>query len=55
MLGKQDHEDLSVNMIFLLNISKEKKNKVSDALSRRIHEIHATTISMGKLDLNNKI
>jgi hypothetical protein len=32
-----------------------KENKVVDALSRRVHEMHATTISMYKLDLCDKI
>ena len=34
---------------------KGKQNKVSDALNRRVHEIHSATISMWKSDLQNKI
>jgi hypothetical protein len=34
---------------------KGKENKVVDALSRRVHEMHATTISMCKYDLKDKI
>jgi hypothetical protein len=34
---------------------KGKENKVVDALSRRVHLIHATTISMHQLDLKNGI
>jgi hypothetical protein len=34
---------------------KGKENKVVDALSRRVHEMHATTISMYKSDLKDKI
>jgi hypothetical protein len=34
---------------------KGKKNKVADALNRRVHELHATTISMYQLDLKHKI
>jgi hypothetical protein len=32
-----------------------KENKVSDTLSRRVHEMHATTIIMYKSDLKDKI
>jgi hypothetical protein len=32
-----------------------KENKVVDALSRRVHEMHATTISMYQTDLCDKI
>jgi hypothetical protein len=32
-----------------------KENKVVDALNRRVHAMHATTISMCKSDLRNKI
>jgi hypothetical protein len=34
---------------------KGKENKVVDALSRRVHELHATTISMYQTDLKDKI
>jgi hypothetical protein len=34
---------------------KGKENKVVDALNRRIHLMHATTISMHQSDLKNKI
>jgi hypothetical protein len=33
---------------------KGKENKVVDALSRRVHEMHATTISMCKYDLKTE-
>jgi hypothetical protein len=34
---------------------KGKENKVVDALSRRVHELHATTINMYQSDLKDKI
>jgi hypothetical protein len=34
---------------------KGKKNKVVDALNRRVHEMHATTISMCRMYLKDKI
>jgi hypothetical protein len=34
---------------------KGKENRVVDALSRRVHELHATTISMYQSDLKNGI
>jgi hypothetical protein len=34
---------------------KGKENKVVDALSRRVHELHATTISMYQSDLKDKM
>jgi hypothetical protein len=34
---------------------KEKENKVVDALNRRVHELHATTISMYQSDLKDRI
>jgi hypothetical protein len=34
---------------------KGKENKVVDALSRRVHELHATTISMYRTDLRGRI
>ena len=40
---------------FDINHIRGKENKVVDALNRRVHEMHATTISMYKLDLCDKI
>ena len=34
---------------------KGKDNKVTDALSRKVHELHATTISMYKTELKDRI
>jgi hypothetical protein len=34
---------------------KGKENKVVDALSRRVHELHATTISMYQTDIKGRI
>jgi hypothetical protein len=34
---------------------KGKENKVADALRRRVHELHATTISMYQSDLKDII
>jgi hypothetical protein len=34
---------------------KGKENKVVDALSRRVHELHATTISMYPMNVKGKI
>jgi hypothetical protein len=34
---------------------KGKENKVADALSRRVHELHATTISMYQTDIKSII
>jgi hypothetical protein len=34
---------------------KGKENKVVDALNRRVHELHATTISMYRTDIKGKI
>jgi hypothetical protein len=34
---------------------KGKENKVVDALSRRVHELHATTISMYQTDIKSRI
>ena len=34
---------------------KGKEKKVADALSRRVHEMHATSISMYQIDLKGKI
>ena len=34
---------------------KGRENKVADALSRRVHEMHPTTISMYSLDLKSRI
>jgi hypothetical protein len=40
---------------FEINHIKAKENKVADALSRRVHEIHATTISMYQTDIKRRI
>jgi hypothetical protein len=40
---------------FDINHIKGKENKVGDALNRRVHELHATTISMYQLDLKDII
>jgi hypothetical protein len=34
---------------------KGKENKVVDALNRRVHELHDTTISMYQSDLKHKV
>jgi hypothetical protein len=34
---------------------KGKENKVADALNRRVHELHATTISMYQMDIKSRI
>jgi hypothetical protein len=34
---------------------KGKENKVVDALSRRVHELHTTTISMYRTDIKSRI
>jgi hypothetical protein len=34
---------------------KGKENKVSDALNRRVHELHDTTISMYQTDIKGSI
>ena len=34
---------------------KGKENKVANALSRRVHELHATTISMYQNDIKSRI
>jgi hypothetical protein len=46
-------EFLSEHEFDIKNI-KGKDNKVDDALNRRVHEMHATTISMYKLYLKDK-
>jgi hypothetical protein len=40
---------------FDVNHIQGKENKVTDALNGRVHEIHATTISMYKYDLKDRI
>jgi hypothetical protein len=40
---------------FDINHIKGKENKVADALSRRVHEIHAIAISMYQTDIKRKI
>jgi hypothetical protein len=34
---------------------KGKENKVADALNRKVHELHATTISMYKTEIKDRI
>jgi hypothetical protein len=38
-----------------IRLIKGKDNKVVDALSRKVHELHATTISMYRTELKDKI
>jgi hypothetical protein len=40
---------------FDINHIKGKENKVVDALSRRVHELRVTTISMYQTDVKRKI
>jgi hypothetical protein len=40
---------------FDIKYIKGKDNKVADALSRKVHELHATTISMYKTELKDRI
>jgi hypothetical protein len=40
---------------FDINHIKGKENKVVDALSIRVHELHATSISMYQTDIKRKI
>jgi hypothetical protein len=40
---------------FYIKHIKGKKNKVADALSRKVHELHATTISMYMTDIKDRI
>lgn len=40
---------------FYIKHKKGKENKFIDALNRKVHEMHATTISMHKFDLEDKI
>ena len=40
---------------FYIKHIKGKENKVDDALSRRVHELHAKTISMYQTDIKRKI
>jgi hypothetical protein len=40
---------------FDIRYIKGKDNKVADALSRKVHELHATTISMYKTELKDRI
>ena len=42
-------------MTLILSTSKEKKNKVVDALKRRVIETHATSIIMYQTDLKDRI
>ena len=40
---------------FDINHIKGKENKLADTLSRRVHELHATTISMYQTNLKGRI
>jgi hypothetical protein len=40
---------------FDIRYIKGKDNKVADALSRKVHELHATTISRYKTELKDRI
>lgn len=40
---------------FDINHIKGKENKVVDALSKRLHELHATTIIMYQINLKGRI
>ena len=40
---------------FDINHIRGKENKVDDALSRRVHEMHATTVSKYPSDLKDRI
>jgi hypothetical protein len=40
---------------FEIKYIKGKENKVVDALSRRVHELHATSISMYQTDIKSRI
>ena len=40
---------------FDINHIKGKENKVVDALNRRVHELHGTSISMYQSDLRDRI
>jgi hypothetical protein len=40
---------------FDINHIKGKENKVTDALNRRVHELHATTISIYQTDIKGRI
>jgi hypothetical protein len=55
MLGRVDGWNSFVSMTLISSISKERKNKVVDALSRRVHEVHATTISMYQTHIKGRI
>jgi hypothetical protein len=39
----------------LISTHQGKENKVVDAISRRVHEMHATTISMYRSNLKSRI
>jgi hypothetical protein len=55
MLGKQDGWHFLVNMKFDIKHIKGKENKVVDALNRRVHAMHVTTINVCKYEWRNKI
>jgi hypothetical protein len=55
MPGKSDGWSFCANMTLISSISKGKENKVVDALSRKVHELHATTISMCQTEMKDII
>ena len=42
-------------MTLISSTSKDKENEVTDALSRKIHVMHVTSINTGTPDLKGKI
>jgi hypothetical protein len=44
-----------VSMTLTSNISRGKENKVVDALNKRVHLMHATTVSMHQSNLKRRI
>ena len=44
-----------MNIVLTSSISKKKKKKIVDALSRRVHLMHATTVSMHQSYLKRRI
>jgi hypothetical protein len=55
MLGRVDGWNSFVKYDFDIKHIKGKENKVVDALSRRVHELHATNISMYQTDIKGII
>jgi hypothetical protein len=54
MPGKLDGWNFCVNDFDIKHI-KGKENKVVDALSRKVHELHATAISMYRTEIKDRI